>query len=166
LLVGYNSYAQKEFVISWQYQRGFWKTILKLVPDLDENTVIIMDGYRSPTKFIDSHHIYNDMILLGKLFTFPAQWKTHPMLFVLWGDWRESLVQTQKDELILKSPYLDNSIALKDSSVVIIAANQMNELIRIDSTVTLKGKVLNLKPKSESTIPTFVKRKLYNYLIR
>jgi len=167
LLIGYKTYVQKEFVISWEYQKAFWKNILQLVPDLSPNTVIFVDGIlRSRTKYIDSHHIYNDMILLEKLFTFPPEWTSHPVLFMVWGNWKEEITQNQNNELIYKSVWIDSQFPLKDSNVVFITTNQMNELTRIDSTMTINGRTLHLKPKTKPTIQTLRKNKLYDYLIR
>ena len=167
LLVGYQIRIQIDFAKSWEFQKSYWTKILELSPDINENTVIIlpmpMSQYRY-TRYVNSFSPWSDRNMLLYLFKFPKEWKNHPMYNTPWGNWKDNL-EENNGTWKLNMPFFPPSV-LQDSNVILIVTNENNDLVRIDSSVTVKGKKLNLKPKSEPTINNFEKTPIYDLMIR
>lgn len=167
LLVGYNSYTQKEFVESWTFQKSYWKKIIELCPDLKEGTVILSQaGTRNffVTRYIWSVNLVPDEVMLKTFFLFPPEWKNPPTTYSsVWG-WEKRVEEVKGKFQIKRPPY--EPLILQDSNVILIDADKNNNFFRIDSSVTINGKTLHLKPKGKPTINAFKTTKLYDIMIR
>lgn len=168
LVVGYDIYVQKEFVISWGYQKDFWKRVLELAPDLNDNTTIVVncDNRNEDTRYIYSNSIYNDMIMFSNLFNFPGSWNSVPKLLIVKDNWKEDYIKVENGELKLDPPYLKKgTFAFADSNVVLLEYNNDGEMTRKFSSVEIQGLKLNLKPLTNPTIYNFPKKQLFKYLL-
>jgi len=76
--------VQSAYKLSWNYQQAFWSDILTLAPDLEDNTVILID---SPSlqlhgKQIDSFS-WSMPSVLDSIYEFPKTWQNRPRLYLL-----------------------------------------------------------------------------------
>ena len=166
LLVGYNTYAQKEFVESWSYQKFFWSEVVRLSPDLQDGTVILSnipeDKLLITRKFVYPFQNYWNRLMIKYLYRFPENWQM-PFYQNISGNPEKEIYLNNKD-LMLKSEYFP-PYALKDSNVILIKMNADNNLVRIDSSLTVNGKKLILKPVGEKTVDNYRKTRLYHLLV-
>jgi len=167
LLVGYNTVTQKEFVQSWNFQKSFWKQIINICPDINENTVILLSGSNKLfyyTKYILTLSPQPTSLILGQLFKFPKGWVYPPKVLFIFSNWKNFL-SDNGDKLILQLPYIKPAI-IQDSNVIFVRTNNNFEFSRIDTTFNLNGKIINTKPKGESTLNLYEKTKLYDFMIK
>lgn len=172
LLIGYNTYSQKEFVQSWEFQKYYWGEVIRLCPDLEENTVILAHIPNSKihtTKYIHSFTPFSDKYMLSYLFNFPQTWKK-PFYQHIYSDNPGEDIEFKNGQFILHSRDPQKSVfppmVINDSNVILIKADKNNKLVRIDSSVTINGKKLYLKPREDNAIDNFEKTKLYNLIIK
>lgn len=172
LLVGYNTYAQKEFVESWSFQKSYWSKVIKLCPDMEENTVILANipfNKLFVTKtFIRPFSLFSDKYIISYFFKFPQKWKK-PFYQHVYGK-MEEVIDYNNGVFILHSRSPQKRVfppmTINDSNVILIKMDENDNLVRIDSSITINGKKLHLKPKEESTIDKFEKTKLYDLMIK
>ena len=166
LLTGYNTYAQKEFVESWSYQKSFWSELVNLCPDLKDNTVILSnipsDKLYVTKNFIFPFQTYWNKLMFKHLYLFPQNWNV-PFYQNIDGK-PENDINFINNEFVLKSEYFPPTV-LKDSNVILITMDKNDNLVRIDSSLTINGKTLKLKPAGENTTNKLQKKKLYDLLI-
>lgn len=166
LLIGYNTLAQKEFVESWSYQKYFWSEVVKLSPDLQDSTVILSnipnDKLFVTKKFVYPFQTYWNRLMIKYLYRFPENWQM-PFYQNISGNPEEDILLKNND-LMLQSEYFP-PFALKDSNVILIKMDENDQLVRVDSSVTINGKRLLLKPKEENTVDKYRKTRLYRLLI-
>lgn len=169
LLVGYNTYAQKEFVESADFQKSFWSDVVKLCPDLEDSTVIISnipkDSLFVTKRFINTFDNYWDKSMIRVFYYFPQDW-TPPYFQNISGSLESSIILKNGEfELIPHYTHLPRQ-ALKDSNVILLKMDENNNLVRIDSAISLYGKTFHLKPKGENTVQNLKKTKLYDLMIK
>lgn len=167
LLVGYNTTIQKEFVQSWNFQKTFWKQIVKLCPDLKENTVILLSGSSKLfyyTKYILTLSHQSNSLILRQMFRFPNDWVYPPKVLFLFSNWKNNLSQ-QGDQLILQLPFIQPAI-IQDSNVIYVKVNNNLDFSRVDTTFNLNGNIIHTKPKGESTLELYEKTRLYDLIIK
>ncbi len=91
LLVGMAAVAlrvQDDYRASWAYQRGLWHDLVRLCPDVTEDTLILvpMSDLRD-TGEIRSWGWYTAE-MLEDMFKFPRDWKPGPAAYMLYWNWR------------------------------------------------------------------------------
>ncbi|MBK8551300.1 MAG: hypothetical protein IPL53_09685 [Ignavibacteria bacterium] len=166
LLTGYNTYAQREFVESWSYQKTFWSEVIKLSPDLQDNTVILSNIPQNKldvtSKFIFPFQTFWNKYMIERLYWFPTKWQK-PFYQNIYGN-PEDDIHIMNGDFMLQSEYFP-PFALQDSNVILIKMDEKNNLVRIDSTISINGKKLYLKPIGENTVDKLGRTKLYDLLI-
>jgi hypothetical protein len=106
LLVGFGLNVQKDYVVGWQEQRGFWTDLMALCPDLEDGDVILVEptGLRDTrqlsvlrrelTGVPESRQIKSLDVLydvLPELYGFPTNWKQPPRVFRLPLNWQKNI---------------------------------------------------------------------------
>jgi hypothetical protein len=166
LLVGYGVVIQKNFQLSWKYQRSFWTNVLNLAPDLTDGTIIFVPRDGLPETSYILTHSWADPIVLGQIFHFPREWKQVPRLFVIDGNWID-LVRGSGNGLEWSVPmatWPSHQEDLPDSNVILLKAAG-GGLTREHGHVEIQGKSLNLKTAKHGARLQFEKRPLYDLLI-
>ena len=170
LLIGFGLIVQKDFRLSWQYQRAFWTDVLTLCPDLTDGTVILVEptGLRNP-KYITAFKTQKHAQLLhtSKIYRFPKNWQNPPFLALLSPSWQEKIV-LGKDLFKLDETTIHSWVGYRNvkSSDIIFLEVRDNHLIRRTDPLTIGSQEFQLKEKALSVLPNFEKGPLYDYLIR
>lgn len=170
LLVCYNILIQKDYVQSWKNQTSFWTDVKNLSTDVTDNTLIFViqaEGKRLPqTKYIQSNS-WTDPIIFRQIYQFPEYWKKPPRVFLLNDKW-ENKIEVRDNMLEWKVPQVTwdaHNEFLPDSNVIILKTGVDKKLSRDYSSLEIKGKILNLRPKDSPEFKSWKKGVLYNYLI-
>lgn len=148
-LVGFGVLVQKDFAAAWSNQKALWSAIVRLVPDLQEDTVILVveDGLPQ-TFFIDSMTEWTAPNILPQALQFPADWKRVPRVFFTQGDWTDA-IKFKNEEWHLK---LDQWVPedLQDyrftPSKFVLLQVRDGTLARIEGPLNVAGKPFEFKP--------------------
>ena len=171
LLVGYGLVIQNDFSKSWENQKNFWTKVINLCPDLEDNTLIILDN--SNRKLPSTNYILSnswaDPVVLQRLFRFPEEWKNPPRLFVL-NNGFETRIILENDTLKWKVPeytYFSGYEPVPDSTIIILKTDELGNISR-DISDFIKIKCRNVKLKSPGNTEFIKPEKniLYNLLIK
>jgi hypothetical protein len=166
LVVGYGIAIQKDFQLSWEYQRSFWTNVVKTAPDLNDGTVIfaLRDGLPE-TDYIATHG-WSDPIVLNLVFRFPEDWKQAPRLFVIDGNWNK-MVKVNGDKFVWSVPeatWLPHQEDLPNGNVILLKATE-GGLVREYGSIEIQGKRLDLKAPTLGDELHFDQEPLYTLLI-
>ncbi len=80
--------VQRDYKSAWAMQRSFWSDTVRICPDLDRGTVILLskEGFKKVTQ-IDPWGWFTPYIL-RTMYAFPGRWGATPTLYSLRGNWR------------------------------------------------------------------------------
>jgi hypothetical protein len=147
-LVGFGFLVQKDYARSWSLQRAFWTDVLRLSPDLEEGTVILVE----PEGLVETRHIdantWNLPRILDQILTFPEMWETPPRVFRLRPGWEDRIL-TEDGGFILNG----GTVAAPPSLYTEVASNHVifldwrgEELVRRTEPFLLGEAEFALKP--------------------
>lgn len=146
LIVAYRFLIQSDYETSWQIQRAFWTKVLELVPDLDQQTVVVAQTRGFPrTYFVDS--FYCPMgVLVPRLLKFPAAGpspRPRSHLFVIHQPLSRA-VNFDGGRLLLDTGCF-GKVTLDDGNVIALEMGA-DGLMRKTGAVPVAGGELHLKP--------------------
>lgn len=164
LMAGYGFLIQQDYVNAWQYQRQFWTELVKLIPDVNEETVVLVD----PEALRDTRQIganyWNLPRVLYQLYQFPNN-KRVPVVHRLEKGWQSSLIEDGKVQVNETTVYsVPAYFGEFDCKNVILIQSENGRLIRRTS-ISLSGKECLLKPISEPVLPILPHGILYDLMI-
>jgi len=169
LITSYGMLIQDDFAKSWQLQKSFWTEVLNQCPDLDENTLILVQKMNvTETEFVISYS-WPYPLIIENLFDFPELWKNKPKLDILGNDLSEVLVEENSELFYLpKYPFLfDNKVKVPVEKEKIIIL-QMNDfyLKRLSGPLKLNnGIILSLQTAESSLTTGLTKCNLFRYTV-
>jgi hypothetical protein len=167
LWVGFGLVVQRDYALSWQYQRDFWSDIVRLAPDVDDGTVILVD----PSGLIDIRQIdantWNLPRVLGYIYEFPEEWEVIPRVYRLLPGWekRTGLAESQfqvNDANIVAPSYFYTVVK---SSHVIIIDTDGGELSRRAEPFLASDEEYPLKQFDEGEVRSLETGILFDYFI-
>jgi hypothetical protein len=167
LLTAYGSIIQKDYMVSWDYQKKFWKKIVEVCPDLGDRTVIFVnDKNESQTQYIISDS-WACPIILDNLFKFPADWERSPKLQVI-KDSIAAKLYTEDSVLAYEPrfPFLfdvDKKVALENGKVIFLEYSG-NTMSRQFKDTVIHGITLELQKPDTLVYPVFERTNLYPYM--
>jgi hypothetical protein len=167
-LFGFCWFIQQGFVHCWQDQHIFWTTVTDLCPDVDDGTVIIIDGYWPANNDFILTSSWADYKVWDELFRWPASMKHPPELIdnPVEPNWRE-LVSVRNGEMVwdpgLYIPIRD-PVVLRQGKVILLQYRDW-KLSRVEGTVDVNGQSLRLKPAGSSQLSNAAKRPLFGMLL-
>lgn len=165
LLAGYHGNIQSDFAASWRYQKSFWRQVTTLCPDLSDGTVIwVKRGSLPQTTYIQTNS-WADLIVLRKIYRFPAEWKHPPRLVMV--DKLEELVRVGKNGLVWDVPaayWAPHSEAVPHGNVILLEARG-ERLQRVNSNPAVQGSEIVLKPLAPDLQTHFPRTAAYTCLI-
>ena len=92
LLAGYGFVVQRDYRLAWIYQRQFWASLVRLVPDVSEGDSIIVE----PQGLMDTWQIaanyWNLPVVLGQIYDFPETWHDPVWVYRLTELWQNDIV--------------------------------------------------------------------------
>ena len=169
LLIGFGLIVQRDFKISWQYQKAFWTDVIRLCPDLTDGTVIFVEETSLKTRKYISANTWSLPIILSYIYQFPEQWKFSPRVYRLPLHWQKKIVS---DENLFYLDAFENIWVAQsehnrkfESSSVILLEAKNGQLTRRIKPLIIGDQEFRLKKKSASEILPFKKGILYDYLI-
>jgi hypothetical protein len=154
LAVGYYVTIERDFMRSWQLQRGFWQQVVACCSDLQDSTVLLYELTLADesTTFIFTNS-WADPLVLGETFAFPPGWANPPRLFSL-TQWLDR-VQPDGDHLrwwVPGASWDEHWEVLPQGNVILLRRASDGTLTRITGPVDVApGQVLQLKPPSTPT---------------
>jgi hypothetical protein len=166
LAVGYYVTIERDFMRSWQLQRGFWQQVVACCSDLQDGTVLLyeLSATDEPTTFIFTNS-WSDPLVLGETFAFPPEWANPPRLFSL-TQWLDR-VQPDGDHLrwwVPGASWDEHWEVLPQGNVILLRRAPDGGLTRMTGSVEVAGQELQLKPPSAPT--TFPPAQLYVPLLK
>ena len=91
-LAGFGLTVQRDYELSWQYQRALWTDVVRHCPDLADGTVVLVQQ----TELRETKHIFSwgwaMPRVLRQLYHFPSGWHNPPLLYGLFWNWRDRVV--------------------------------------------------------------------------
>jgi len=165
-LAGYGFVIQRDYVLSWQYQREFWTELLPLIPDAGEGTVILVD----PAALHDTRQIganyWNLPRVLMQLYTYPENMKALPVVHRLAQNWPGKLLAADgriqiNADTVYSVP--DDYGEVEPQNVILIQAEN-GQLVRREEVI-LNGQEVSLKPAAALPLPTLPHAFLYHLMI-
>ncbi len=172
LLVGFGLIVQRDYKLSWQYQRAFWSDVVRLCPDVTDGTVIVVEpvGLRNPRQIMA--HSWALPLVLGQIYQFPDDWKIPPRLYKLIPDW-QNYIGSDENLLHLKRttwnyfPFIrpqHKDLIVESSNVILLDTNN-GRMTRRTEPLSIGNQDFILKEISASEPSLFEKGPLYDYLI-
>jgi hypothetical protein len=167
LLVGYGFIIQRDYRLAWQYQRDFWTSIIRLVPDTGPDTAILVtpDGLKD-TRQIGAN-TWNLPRILNQLYSFPTDWQNPPRVYRLEPQWQQHLVASDGNFIlnvvtVTAPPSLYGEVP---SNEVIFIDTNSGELVRQTQSLTIGSASYNLKQIGPALFPQFNHGLLYSLMI-
>ena len=184
LLVGFGLIVQQDYKLAWQYERAYWSDVIKLIPDLDSETVVLFDptGLRKPI-YVDSPGVLHQNSVLSRLYQLPEDWKKRSSLssnfyhlvplwvngYLMRSNWRENIEikgnSFQLNKSVAAGYYAQEKPTVESSKVILLEAKD-GQLTRRTEPLIIRGQKVRLKEKSASGHLSFKKEPLYDYLIK
>jgi hypothetical protein len=170
LLVGFGIIVQQQNQLSWKYQQAFWADVIQLAPDLSDGQVILVDAPSLPWGNQLTPFNMSMPSVLGQLYQFPWQWKNVPKLYKLNPDWQQKIpangemaLNNENGLLFFYYPW-EPARQVKTSEIILLQEKD-GKLVRTTTPIVAGAKKFSFKPLTNSTIDSFDKGYLYDYLI-
>lgn len=170
LLIGFGIIVQQQNKLSWKYQQAFWADVIQLAPDLSDGQVILVDAPSLPWGSQLYPFAWSMPSVVGQLYQFPWQWKNVPKLYKLNPDWQQKIpangeMALNNDNGLLSYYYTWESPRQVKTSEIILLQEKDGKLVRTTTPIVVGTKKLSFKPPANSTLDSFEKGYLYDYLI-
>ena len=176
-LITYNYRIQRNYAASRDLQRCFWSEVVELCPDVEDDTLILVDPNGFPKTFSDISVNWSQSCILEKLFHFPETWQHFPRVYMLTSSPNSTSFSAEKmlsvDSL---SELLNNKI------ISFLKTDDINRKFKMANTIVLTSeggtlhrrmwlenahkKRFRLKPRSENRLCRLKHGILYPYLIK
>lgn len=148
LTVGYHQVAQRDFATAWALQQAFWRDVVRLAPDMGEDTLLIFArDTPDETTFIQVNS-WADPLVLDLSFEFPGQWQRPPRLFTLSLAGLEARVEPDPGGglrwWVPAARWEEHWEALPEGNVILLR-REAGRLVRQEGTITLAGRPFELK---------------------
>ena len=174
LLVGFGLIVQKDYQTSWNEQKTFWTDVVRLCPDIDEGTVILVEGISPSSTRVSVRPYFSSLTLvLNKIYDF-SNWKkeSQPELLILKSDWQNKIITNRNlFQLSDSNAYLPccnfgkrDYPFIVDSSKVILLEMKDGKLIRRNRPLIISEQEFKLKQSSTRKIPPLKKTRVYDFL--
>jgi hypothetical protein len=167
-LTGFGISVQRDYQLSWEYQRSFWTDLLQLIPDVNQGTVILIE----PEGLLDTEQIgansWNLPRILNHIYEFPPDWDgNYPRVYLLKHNWKGEILLDGKvfqlnNKTVKGSRYFYRDVNARD---IIIIGVVNGELSRHLEPMIINDIEVNLKQLANPMLPSFEKGVLFNYLI-
>ncbi len=127
LLVGFGLVVQKDFQASWSDQKNFWADVVRLAPDIEPGTVVLIDGatpYDSQTHPFSVSPYFASISLVPKAIYDLSSWEEELQVFILQPDWRDGIISDSLFVLNDMTAIGDNGGAwLKETPIIVEPGN-------------------------------------------
>ena len=171
--------VQNFYKLSWQYQQAFWSDVITLSPDLEEETVILVQAPNlqwQQGKQINPFD-WSMPSVLSSIYDFPKDWKFPPRLYILNSNvnnidgWKSMIHKNNQFVMSNKNASLkyyyewepERKVDAKD---IILLVEENNQLVRKPFVKLSNGNLITLKQKdNKMPLQKYAKSVLFNRLI-
>ena len=82
--------VQKDYVLAWQLHKRLWTSLVPIVPDADDGTLILVtpDGLQDPRYIVAN--TWSLRSVFHYLVVFPSDWTSTPKVHRLHSEWKET----------------------------------------------------------------------------
>lgn len=165
--VGAGWLVQQDFRFAWQQERIFWSQVLKLTPDMDDNTLVFVVADTLPKVNYILIHSFGDSFVLNSIYGLHGRERQgSTRLFFVGPDWTDSGI-SDGDGFIFPVRTIGDYYVGNDeikSGGLIVLQQQGNTLVRESGTVNINGHPFALKPSSGTAHAPIVNQMLYQLL--
>ncbi len=191
LLLGFGLTIQQENELTWQYQQAFWTDVIHLCPDIQPETIILVDAPLNTGKQLHSFIQWGVPMTLRHIYQFPKSWQhldrlpttddqprwyywrkytLYPKVYRLKSNWQETIVKQDKFNFDPRNKAFEYFLQwepsrLIDSQEIILLQEKNGHLIRRSEPLKINDRLFKFKPIMPSTVQAFKKGVLYDDLI-
>jgi hypothetical protein len=167
LLLGYGFVIQRDYRLAWAYQREFWSSLVRQIPDVSEGDSILVDpnGLRD-TRQIGANY-WNLPVVLGQIYNFPRDWHDPVWVYRLTESWQDEIVG-EDGKLVLDAATVfapPDTFRTVDPSSAILIETDGGRLSRRYQPMELDETQVTFKHTLDQGEPAFSHGFLYRYLI-
>jgi hypothetical protein len=166
--------VQNFYKLSWQYQQAFWSDVMALSPDIDQETVILVQAPNLQWGKQINPFDWSVPSILGSIYDFPKDWKFPPRLYILDSqvnnvDGWKSMIDKNNQFLMsnkngsLRYYYEWEPERKVDAKDIILLVEENNQLVRKPFLKLSNGNLVSLK-RNDNKIPLQTYKKVC-YLI-
>lgn len=182
LLVGFGLMVQQDYQLAWQYQRAFLSDVVKLAPDLDDETILFIDptGFRDPKylqAFQNGYPMLQSTSMFAKIYPAISASRLNSKWFnayiLMSPNWKETIIVdgnslrlNQSMKSVIWGRFGSEGYRTFESSDLILLEAKNGQLTRKAEPLIINGKEFPLKEKTTTTLPLDRKASIYNYLIK
>ena len=147
-LGAWGAVVREQYVDSWRNQKAFWKSMVALVPDATDGTVIIVQTERTfdlPYTWVIGSNSWADAVVPRMLYR--CSWNSPPMAYVFDPSW-VNMLQNRNGEIGWIRPAslgIPGWETLSNGNLVMIVASY-GQLTRQEGNLKVPQGVLRLKP--------------------
>ena len=169
--------VQNFYKLSWQYQQAFWSDVITLSPDIDQETVILVQAPSLQWGKQINPFDWSVPSVLDSIYDFPKDWKFPPRLYILDSNvnnidgWKNMIDKNNKFFMSNKNGslryYYDWEPERKvDAKNIILLVEENNQLVRKSFLKLSNGDLVSLK-ENDNKVPLqkYKKSILFNRLI-
>jgi hypothetical protein len=146
---------QKGYAAIWQAKRIFWSQVVQLCPDLDLNTIIIVDGTVVRKAYYMDGSGWSDYMVLNQMYDFHSgtSWQ-YPKLYAFnIGDdgplWNRGIIRDAEGRPIWRSPpaMTPADMLIPEGDTILLHAGRDGVVTRQTGLIELAGKPFRLKDR-------------------
>jgi hypothetical protein len=169
LLIGFGLLVQQDYRTSWQYQQAFWQDLVRLCPDLNDQTEILVEPTKLKTLKYRTAVDWSTALVLEQIYNFPQYWSSPPTVHLLRTDWRKHIVANNNNFKLNESTIASSKAHYRyrrvNSSQIIFLETNSGKLTRRTQPLIVGGRAFSLKEKVSKRLPSLDKGHLYDPLI-
>ena len=155
--------VQQFYALSWKYQQAFWRDVMTLSPDLDQETVILVQAPDLAWGKQINPFDWSVPSVLGSIYNFPKDWKFPPRLYILDSNvnsidgWKSMIDKNDKFFMSNKNGSLRYYYEWEperkvDSKNIILLVEENNQLVRKTVLKLSNSNLISLK-RNDKKIP-------------
>jgi hypothetical protein len=166
ILTGYGFLVQNDYARAWRLQREFWSQLVRLLPDVQDGSVVLVD----PSGLEDPRQIgaiyWNLPRVLEQLYVFPREWISAPRVYRMEPGW-EGRLKTPNGQIRLVSSTTfsaPDAHGIFDPAAAIVIRTQDGQLTRVsESFPGVMGP--EAEPSSEAGEPPYPTTLLHQLMV-
>ncbi|HAC66148.1 MAG TPA: hypothetical protein DCF68_22100 [Cyanothece sp. UBA12306] len=173
LLIGFGIIVQKDYQRSWHEQQIFWTDVIHFAPDLQDGTVVLVDGSLPHNNEQIFSFSWSMPYLLERIYSFPKHWKMMPRLYLLKYEWETKIISNGKFLLnnengALNSYFPWEQARLVESSDIILLNSRDGRIIQRKNMIIINEKKYSFKKDNSQDYltPKYNQGSLYKYIIK
>ena len=167
LMAAYGIVLQRDYARAWTLQQDFWTPLVRLIPDVRDGTVILVD----PAGLQDSRQIgantWNLPRVLRQIYTFPSEWASVPRVYRMVPGWEETLLTDDGgivlDAGTISSPSFTSGVI--DPAETILIVMREGRLQRVSGSYLVDDVVVDFQTTTAVGEPAYPPGFLYEYLV-